>query len=343
VLTIDLPISKSIANRLLLLQARYGDPLMEVSADMPDDVRLFHGALLRIANDKGETLTIDTGNCGTAMRFLTAFCATQAGRRFVLSGCERMCERPIGQLVDALRESGADIHYLRQEGFPPLEINGKHLSKRHITIDNPQSTQFVSALLLAGIPAEVSFDSPYIRLTRYCKDNYRTLCSMPVEADWSAAAFWYEWLALHGSQHSLFLKGLNAGSLQGDKKIAELYEQLGVYTLFRPDGVVITKSDRVVRSIKVDFSATPDLYPALVITCHRLGVSLQAEGTERLQWKESNRLEAMQSVTGGSDAAYNDHRIAMALLAADRMPDNTGCISKSYPQFVNQLSVLQGV
>ena len=168
---IELPISKSIANRLLILQAIHGDGLMTVSADLPEDVLILHNALTTLRTFKtSKTLPtphINVGNCGTAMRFLTAYCAQLEGQTTILDGVERMHHRPIGQLVDALREIGAQIEYLGEEGFPPLRIKGCILDKhRIVTINNPQSTQFVSALLLIGANVHTDSTSPYITLTR---------------------------------------------------------------------------------------------------------------------------------------------------------------------------------
>ena len=168
---IELPISKSIANRWLMLQAIHGDELMPVSDSMPDDVQILHRALTTLKTIRTSktisTQHIDVGNCGTAMRFLTAYCAQLEGQTVILDGIERMHHRPIGQLVDALREIGADIEYLSEEGFPPLRIKGCILDKhRIVTINTPQSTQFISALLLIGVNVQTNSTSPYITLTR---------------------------------------------------------------------------------------------------------------------------------------------------------------------------------
>lgn len=316
---------------------------MEVSADMPADVRMMHEALLRLRDEAGEMVTIDTDNCGTAMRFLTAFCARMPGWHVILTGCERMRQRPIGQLVDSLRTIGADIRYIGQEGFPPMEIFGSELHTVPVTMNRPLSTQFVSALLLSGIDVQTDARSPYIELTKHCITNYEALCHRPVEADWSAAAFWFEWMALHNIRQPLLLKGLHRNSWQGDRKTVGLFEPLGVLTEYGSEGVVIRWMEPVVRSLKTDFSSSPDLYPAVAMTCHRLGICLEASGTETLRWKESDRIEAMQAVLSGSNDARHDHRIAMALLAADRMPNDIQCISKSYPLFVEQLSQINNI
>ena len=363
---IELPISKSIANRLLILQAIHGDGLATVSAcGVPDDVLLLHCALTTLRTFKtSKTLStphIDVGNCGTAMRFLTAYCAQLAGQTTILDGVERMHHRPIGQLVDALREIGADIEYLGEEGFPPLRIMGKALDKsKPITLNQPQSTQFVSALLLIGANVQTDSTPPYITLTREMiknkeqgtknKDkllttnqtqvtNLGSLLLAPyseIERDWSSAAFWYEYVALHGGE--ITLPGLSRDSLQGDKVVADIFAHLGVLTTHTAEGVVISSSPlhSTPFTLHHDFSACPDLYPAVALTCERLGITLHATGVESLPIKESDRLRAVREHR--TDA---DHRMAMALLIAGYEVDNTACISKSYPQFLEHFRQLR--
>ena len=331
---IELPISKSIANRLLILQAIQGDGLVTVSCDMPDDVRIMSEAIRRLGERR--EARIDLGNCGTAMRFLTAYCAQLDGKTVILEGVERMHHRPIGQLVDALREIGADIEYLGEEGFPPLRIKGCILDKhRIVTINNPLSTQFVSALLLIGANVQTDSTSPYITLTRELIQHYTTLHNSiqryTIEKDWSSAAFWYEYVALHGGE--ITLPGLSRDSLQGDKVVADIFAQLGVTTQYMEEGIVIYPSplQSTTYTLHQDFSACPDLYPAVALTCERLGVELHATGVESLLLKESDRLRAVREHR--TDA---DHRMAMALLIAGYEVDDTACISKSYPQFIEQ-------
>ena len=329
-----LPISKSIANRLLILQAIHGDELMPVSDSMPDDVRIMSEAI-RLLGERREA-RIDLGNCGTAMRFLTAYCAQLDGKTVILEGVERMHHRPIGQLVDALREIGADIEYLGEEGFPPLRIKGCILDKhRIVTINNPLSTQFVSALLLIGANVQTDSTSPYITLTRELIQHYTTLHNSTqrytIEKDWSSAAFWYEYVALHGGE--ITLPGLSRDSLQGDKVVADIFAHLGVHTEYTEEGIRIYRSQAILNSkfLIQNFSACPDLYPAVALTCERLGVELYATGVESLPLKESDRLRAVREHR--TDA---DHRMAMALLIAGYEVDDTACISKSYPQFLEQ-------
>ena len=337
----------------MILQAIHGDGLLAVSADMPDDVQILHRALTDI-NRQSPSLTdihrINLGNCGTAMRFLTAYCAQLEGQTTILDGVERMRHRPIGQLVDALREIGAQIEYLGEEGFPPLRINGCVLDKHRIVrIDNPLSTQFVSALLLIGANVQTNSTSPYINITREIIDQYshkfKTLNSkFIIEKDWSSAAFWYEHVALHGGE--IELPGLYRDSLQGDKVVAEIFAHLGVQTQYTSKGVTIFSTGAadlqgiVARStaqrsaeeiLHQDFSACPDLYPAVALTCEKLGIQLEATGVDSLPLKESDRLRAVRE-----HLTDHDHRMAMALLVAGYPVDDTDCIAKSYPHFLEQ-------
>ncbi|MBQ8832399.1 MAG: hypothetical protein IJ000_02770 [Paludibacteraceae bacterium] len=350
-MNIELPISKSIANRLLILQAIHGDELMPVSADLPEDVQILHRALCLIASSPH--CLIDVGNCGTAMRFLTAYCAQLDGKTVILEGVERMHHRPIGQLVDALREIGADIEYLGEEGCPPLRIKGCVLDKhRIVTINNPLSTQYISALLLIGANVITNSTSPYIYITQEVIKQYQLSpfsYHLSVEKDWSSAAFWYEYVALYGGE--ITLPNLFRDSLQGDKVVADIFAHLGVHTTYTAEGITIASTgvadlqhsnlqgidarstaQRSAEEILCqDFSACPDLYPAVALTCERLGIELHATGVESLPLKESDRLRAVRE-----HRTDHDHRMAMALLIAGYEVDDTACISKSYPQFIEQ-------
>ena len=338
-----------------MLQALYGDPLMEVSGmDIADDIVLLHHSLLTLQEVRKYGLhshiRINLHNCGTAMRFLTAYCATIEGSVVELYGNPRMCHRPIGQEVEALRTLGADIAYLGKEGYPPLQIRGRRLKKHPIqmgVLSSPDATnkqllssQFVSALLLIGIEVQTDDPSPYIRMTRNIIEQYASLDSLTrtstalrlLERDWSSAAFWYEHVALHGG--TLLLRDLHPSSLQGDAQVAQLFEPLGVKTEHIVNkGMVISATDlQCPTHLTCDFSLCPDLYPAVAITCERLGITLSTVGTERLPYKESNRLLSVRE-----HRTHHDHRIAMALMAADLPCDDQKCISKSYPTFVQQL------
>ena len=382
---IELPISKSIANRWLMLQAIHGDELMPVSYSMPNDVQLLHRALTTLHNPTQSYTTLHLSNCGTAMRFLTAYAAQLENRVTILDGVERMHHRPIGQLVDALREIGADIEYLGEEGFPPLRIKGCILNKhREVTITNPQSTQFISALLLIGVNVQTNSTSPYIYITQEVIKQYQLSpfsFHLTVEKDWSAAAFWYEYVALHGGE--ITLPGLSSDSLQGDKVVADIFAHLGVHTIYTDEGITIKKDNEfliqqhkqlnpttlrgnqlpaapgakannpcrsreliraevvdivVDNTLSLDFANWPDLYPAIALACERLGIELRATGVESLPLKESDRLRAV-----AEHRTDSDHRMAMALLIAGYEVDDTACISKSYPQFMEHFRQLQGM
>ena len=329
---VKLPISKSIANRILLLQAIHGDPLMRVSSDMPDDVLVLHDALQQLQtfkqgaaqtpnkgaapNSKQAPLVLNLKNCGTALRFLQVHIAKcYPGAPITLTGDPRLMER-----------------------------------------DGKPTTQTTSALILHGEPIPVTpNESPYITMSRRMASMYQPSLADSIESCWSSAAFWYEYVAIHGGE--LLLEGLQPDSLQGDRIVADLYARhFGVQTTFTPEGAkIVNHSDRqsIVprqssnRQLEIDFFNCPDLYPAIALTCERLGIELLATGTDRLRFKESDRLEAVRL-----HEVRNDHRMAMALLAADFItldstPDSNSqakndlqtCIAKSYPQFAAQFMV----
>ncbi len=344
----------------------FGAPVGEC---LCDDTLLLRDALLQLRTLNVEHRTLNLQNCGTAMRFLTAYCAVQTGLEVTLTGSERMQERPIGQLVDALRGVGADIEYLGKEGFPPLRIkppSNPPLGGGSVQIDlrgqQLDSTQFVSALMLVGFDVLTDEESPYIKMTRELIEKAPLLSplggKMPCEADfshllerdWSAASYWYEYVALYGGE--VTFPNLYFQTLQGDSVVAEIFESLGVKTEETDRGIRIAPSNSPRRGrISVDFTGCPDLYPAVYMTCYKLGITLKARGTERLRHKESNRLQAFEQLELGQRtkdkglrikdprlmSSYADHRIAMALLVAGYQVDDMECIKKSYPQFVEQL------
>ena len=283
---------------------------MRVSADMPDDVIVLHDALEQLrAHKKGEPLTLYLKNCGTALRFLQVHLEKcYPGEPITLTGDPRLMER-----------------------------------------DGKPTTQTTSARILHGeeIPVAEN-ESPYITMSRRIRESYLSpLRGEPergllLEADWSAAAFWYEYIAIHGGE--LLLEGLKPDSLQGDRIVSDLYDKhFGVQTTFTPEGAVIsTKVQSTMykgKAVSIDFSNCPDLYPAVALTCEKLSIELNATGTDRLRHKESDRIEAVQK-----HEVRNDHRMAMALMAADFpvADDEQQCIAKSYPQFVEQWQSISG-
>ena len=251
---------------------------MPVSAAMPDDLIVLHDALTRLReHKKGEPLTLHLKNCGTALRFLQVHIdRCYAGEPITLTGDARLLERM---------------------GKP--------------------TTQTTSARILHGEQIPVTPDeSPYITMTRRMAAAYQPCMAEAIERDWSAAAFWYEYVAIHGGE--LLLEGLTDSS--------------GVTTHFTPQGASIHQSiNPSIRQLSLDFERTPDLYPAIAFTSERLGIRLNATGTERLRYKECDRLEAV-----ARHETRHDHRMAMALLVAGFPVDDTDCIRKSYPLFIEQ-------
>ena len=303
----------------MLLQAIHGDELMPVSAAMPDDVIVLHDALQKIRETygtpakrisppsrEGTGLTLYLKNCGTALRFL-------------------------------------QVHLEQCYPGEPITLDGDPRLKER---DGKPTTQTTSARILHGVDIPVEPDeSPYITMSRKLMANGEWR-KAKVEADWSNAAFWYEYVAIHGGE--LLLEELTSDSLQGDRIVADIYaEHFGVQTTFTPEGALIIKRNLPKhRQVILDFTATPDLFPAIALTCEKLDMELQATGTERLRYKESDRIEAVQK-----HEVRNDHRIAMALLAADYLPlpslpqereQLQTIIAKIYPQFLSQFESVCG-
>ena len=386
---IDLPASKSISNRVLLLNALCATPGRLSNLAQCDDTDAVLSALAQ--PDASE---VNIGAAGTAMRFLTAYFATREGREVVIDGTERMRQRPIGVLVDALRQLGADIEYVEAEGYPPLKITGTRLRGGALTVSGSVSSQYITAILLiapviGGITLTIEgeiMSRPYIDMTlalmaRYgVKAEWRenvihvpageyTALDFTVEADWSAASYWWAMQAIV-PQSRITLKGLEPQSLQGDSRIAELMSQMGVtgnwcgrYLDLRSNGGV-----GCCCSTFADLSGTPDIAQTLVVMLCLMGRPFRITGLRTLRIKETDRLEALRTElrklgyvvkVEGDDAiswhfettaaeasphisTYHDHRMAMAFApAAIRFPgliiDDAQVVSKSYPLFWEHL------
>jgi len=324
---IDLPASKSISNRALIIQALCGKekPVIRNLSDA-EDTRL----LMRILENP--TYEIDCMNAGTVMRFLCAYFAATPGEH-ILTGSPRMQERPVEDLVNALRLLGAEITYTGKWGFPPLHIKGKELSGKHVSIKGNLSSQFVSALLLIapllkdGVTVHLAgavVSMPYIALTlalmkrfginSYWRENaikvfpgvYNPI-EFSVEKDWSSASFWYEIAAFSpGSQ--LFLKDLRKESLQGDRYISFHMESFGVKTNYSPEGAALTSSGKYQKITDCILKNMPDLVPVLATTAAGLNSSMAIRGIQTLVHKESNRTEALKQelVKAGVEVALQD-------------------------------------
>lgn len=311
--SIALPLSKSESNRALLMQALTpgAGPIGPIAEC--DDT---HAMLAALADGSD---SINIGAAGTAMRFLTAYFATVPGRTVTLDGSERMRRRPLGPLVDALRECGADIEYINEEGFPPLLIRGRKLTGGSIDIDATVSSQFISALLMVapvmsdGITLNLKGEPsslPYILMTLGMMEARGIKCEripdqiivhpgayapaqISVEPDWSAASYWYE-LSSMGSAY-IALPGLKLPSLQGDAACAKIFERLGVMTE-EEDGVLqISPSPDMYGRIDIDMADTPDLAQSLIVACAALGVPFHITGLASLAIKETDRLQALHN------------------------------------------------
>lgn len=273
----------------------------------------------------------DIGAAGTAMRFSTAFFAVTPGRRR-LTGSARMLERPVRPLVDALRRLGADIAYAGGEGFPPLDISGRRLSGGEVEVPADISSQYISALLMIGpmlahglrlrLRGEVA-SRPYIEMTLALMQHFGAetrweddvIVVMPkaydptaeyrVEADWSAASYWYEIVALAPDEDAeVLLEGLSAHSLQGDARVCEFFETLGVETTFTPEGARLRKrptqhnARRTADGAEIfeaDLSQQPDLAQTLVATCAAMGRNFRISGLHSLRIKETDRIAALRA------------------------------------------------
>lgn len=318
---VTVPLSKSISNRLSIINALAGNSVLpQRLLAVCDDSDAMRRALM-----SGIAGHVDIGAAGTAMRFLTAYYAATPGCDIILDGSERMRQRPIAVLVDALRLIGAHIDYMREPGYPPLHIRGRRLEGGSIELDAGVSSQYTSALLmiapattlgieltLKGRPVSV----PYIMMTLAMMEAYGIghldtrpdscewaikvgpgLYRQPatpyrVEGDWSAASYWYETVALTGQ--SLAIDNLTGMSLQGDSRLTDIFSRLGVRTTFSADSVTLTPTPADSNSFTIDMVDTPDLAQTVIATCCGLGRPFTVSGLSTLRIKETDRLEAMR-------------------------------------------------
>jgi 3-phosphoshikimate 1-carboxyvinyltransferase len=314
--TINLPASKSLSNRALIIRALSGKEFEIENLSAAEDTKILLNAL------SSKEKTIDVGAAGTAMRFLTAYFAVSEGEK-ILTGTNRMKQRPIASLVDALKSLGADIEYRENTGFPPISIKGKRLRKNEVEVDGSMSSQFLSALLMVapvlenGLKINIKgnlVSKPYAEMTIGIMKHFGVSVSWKkntieiqhqkyipqpykVEPDWSAAAFWYSAIAL-SKNAEIILTGLQKNSLQGDSVLPELMKQFGVKTEFSSQGIVlkrITPLHYAHGDIKIDFTSFPDLAQSLTVVAAALDLQIQFSGIENLKIKETDRITALQN------------------------------------------------
>ena len=321
--------SKSETNRLLLLQALYPQIKIE-NASNSDDSEV----LIQILQNFKESSKVppsgvrglNVHHAGTAMRFLTAYFAIQEGKEVVLTGSSRMEERPIKILVDALNQLGAEITFEKQEGFPPIRIKGKKLTKNKVSLPATVSSQYISALLLIAPKLENGLELtlegeitsiPYIKMTlallneigvkTFFNENVikvNQLQFIPpsgvrglVESDWSSASYWYSVIALSEIGTQITLSSFKKESLQGDSILVAIYENFGVTTLFNNNNsITISKTQNPNQdTINLQLNNAPDIAQTIAVTCFGLGIACDLSGLHTLKIKETDRLEALQT------------------------------------------------
>lgn len=309
--------SKSESNRLLLLQFLYPNITIENLSDADDTI------LMKKALESQKSI-IDIHHAGTAMRFLTAYFSMQHGREVILTGSDRMKERPIKILVDALRTLGADIEYLTKQGYPPLRIKGKILIKNKVNISAQISSQYISALMLIAPKLknglEITLDGtitskPYLEMTlellnqigvtTWFENNTIKINPTPiiehsvitVESDWSSASYFYSIIALSEIGTTLTLSSFKNNSLQGDKALVEIYKGFGVNTVFNSNhSITLSKTKKpIITSYNLQLNNTPDLAQTIAVTCFGLGVKCHLTGLHTLRIKETDRLQALKN------------------------------------------------
>lgn len=383
---IHLPFSKSISNRVLLLNKLSKNKLMPENVAVCDDSEMMRSAL------SAQSGVVNTGAAGTATRFSLAYLSMLPGE-YELTGSERMKQRPIKILVEALRNIGADIEYLEKEGFLPLKINGKELQGGEIELFGGVSSQYISALLMIapymrkGLKLTLTgniISLPYIKMTISLMSLYGADVQMKgneinvspgrynplpfkVEADWSAASYWYGFVSL-SKDADVILTDLDNRSIQGDSKVASLFTPLGVATEYNDGFVRLRKCNSVNKLYDVDLTDTPDLAQTLVVVAALKGVPFKMSGLQSLRIKETDRILALvnemrklgyvldDSVPGtlmwnGERCdhhqeieidTYDDHRMAMSFAIASYLYPKIGIkasevVTKSYPTFWEDL------
>lgn len=398
---LDVPLSKSISNRLLILRETFAPNLDIHQLSTADDTQLLMRLLAEIKTytyPSNRVKTLDALNSGTVFRFLCAYLCFNKGK-WLLTGNDAMKNRPIKELVDVLSTCGANINYIEKNGYPPLKIltsNSLHIDGL-LTIDSQRSSQFVSALLMVlplmkqNVNLQISENTsslPYLSMTlslmqslgiKVRKEsnilyyNYTPPITKKVtaivESDWSAAAYWCAWLALH-KKGNIFIKGLKKSKLQADSIIETIVSQFGVCINYQKEGALIHNiNDNNPTFFDFDASSCPDLVPTLAVLFCGLQIKASIKGVANLVYKESNRIEALINELGQiafisyngkeleikplnikndiplSFHTYNDHRLAMSFaLLTGIFPkihiENPECVIKSYPGFWQQLQKL---
>ncbi|MED5362828.1 MAG: 3-phosphoshikimate 1-carboxyvinyltransferase [Bacteroidota bacterium] len=379
--------SKSESNRMLLLQAFFPQIELTNLSNSDDTVAMKYGL-------ETDDALVDIGHAGSTMRFLTAYFSSIENQEKTLTGSQRMQERPLGILVDALRQLGADITYLKNEGYPPLLIRGKKLYADEIRLSADISSQYITALMLiaprlaGGLRLHLQgkiTSVPYIKMTQSLLHDIGIETSFSghiveispkieiasttyaVESDWSSASYYFGIAAL-AKEADVRLSIYKENSLQGDRVLMNIYEQLGVKSSIENNTLHLQKQALKSTSIQLDLSNAPDIAQTIVVSCYGLGIACDITGLHTLKIKETDRLVALQNELtklGGKIKitdhslqlqkrnnpirpnvlieTYHDHRMAMAfaplaLLVPIRIQD-ADVVTKSYPEFWKDLEM----
>ena len=363
---IELPSSKSISNRLLIIQLLCKENFKIKNLSKSDDTQILKSSLNSQQN------IFDVNHAGTSFRFLISFLAIQNNKQFILTGSERLKERPIKELIETLQKMGAKIEYLEREGAAPIKIIGTELKGGYIEIDGSISSQFISSILLIspiikeGIKLKIKgklVSKPYVLMTLKLMEEYgikwnwnKDLIEIKkqpyksknytVESDWSSASFWFE-IASLSKECNIKLLGLQKKSIQGDIKVVKKFKNLGVTTIFQNQICTLTKNKFNCFPKKENLLENPDLYQPLKCTLFAKNIKTEFLGLDTLINKESDRISAVNKELSKINSnniieTYNDHRMAMsfaplALKFEGLQINDIKVVNKSYPKFWNDL------
>jgi 3-phosphoshikimate 1-carboxyvinyltransferase len=307
--------SKSESNRLLILQNLFPEVSLENLSDSDDSVHLKNAL-------SSEDELINIGHAGTAMRFLTSYFAINEGREIILTGSERMQNRPIEVLVNALKDLGAKISYEDKIGYPPIRIKGAKIEKNKVQINGNVSSQYISSLLLIASKLENGLEIellgevtsvPYIKMTlsllneigietifnenviKVSPNNLIKKQTLVVESDWSSASYFYSIIALAKIGSEIKLSAYKFESLQGDSCLADIYTHFGVETTFGQNFIILKKlRETSSKTLSLDLNNAPDIAQTIVVTCFAEGIKCNLQGLHTLKIKETDRLEALE-------------------------------------------------
>ena len=333
--------SKSESNRLLILQKIYSNLKLE-NLSSSDDTKHLQEALVSNNN------IVNIGHAGTAMRFLTAYFSATAEKEIVLTGSERMQNRPIKILVNALQSIDADIQYKNIDGYPPLIIKGKQLLKNSVSIEGNVSSQYISALLLIAPSLENGLkieligkvtSTPYIKMTLALLNDIGVRTSWEdniiqiqhkrsiddktiiVESDWSSASYFYSLVAL-SEDGKVKLSSYKKDSLQGDNSLIEIYKHFGVETKFAGDTILLSKKKTNLKPLQLNLSDSPDLAQTIAVTCFGLGIACDLTGLHTLKIKETDRLVALKTELEKLGAQIKITNESLHLKSSDKINKN---------------------